>query len=78
MEKNKCCAWGKLSTIYLLVLTSLDQLVLILQRLFTFLPNNLNEEVNCTEPSPSVRVPYVVNIAPREHQFLLTNIRQEA
>jgi hypothetical protein len=51
-----CMGW--LSTVDLLVLTSLDQLLLILETLFTF--NNtsyLNEEVNCTKPSPSVGVP---------------------
>jgi hypothetical protein len=52
-----CMGW--LSTEDLLVLTSLDQLLLILETLFTF--NNtsyLNEEVNCTKPSPSDGVPF--------------------
>ncbi len=41
-----------------LVQTSWDQLLLKLKTLFSFLLNQLpNEEVNCTEPSPSVSVP---------------------
>jgi hypothetical protein len=38
----------------LLVQTSLDQLILNLKTLFTFFYKSsyLNEEVNCTEPSP--------------------------
>jgi hypothetical protein len=47
-----------LTTVDLLVLTSLDQLLFILKILFTlflfYKPGYLNEEVNCTEPSPSV------------------------
>ncbi len=46
---------GRLSTVDLLVLTSLDQVLLILQT-FTFLQTSY-EEVNCTEPSSSVSVP---------------------
>ncbi len=42
----------------LLVLNSLDQLLSILNILFTFLQSKLyNEKVNRTEPSPSVSVP---------------------
>jgi hypothetical protein len=44
----------RMITVDLLVLTLL---LLIVQTLFTiYKASNLNEEVNCTEPSPSVRV----------------------
>jgi hypothetical protein len=46
---------GRLSTVDLLVLTSLDQLLYYLPFYKT---NNLNEEVNCTEPSSSVSIPW--------------------
>ncbi len=42
---------GRFSTIDLLLLTSLDQLLLKLKTLFTFLTGYPNEEVNSTEPS---------------------------
>jgi hypothetical protein len=43
-----------------LVLTNMDLLIFILKILFTFLQTSyLNEEVNCTEPSPSVSVPWL-------------------
>ncbi len=43
---------GRPSTVDLRVLTSLDQLILILKILFSFIKTSfLNEEVNCTEPS---------------------------
>jgi hypothetical protein len=49
----------RMSTVGLLVITSLDQLLLTLTNLFYFLRNKiLNEEVNCTKPSPSVRRPW--------------------
>ncbi len=48
---------GRLSTVDLLVPTSLDQLLFILKILLTVLQSYLNEEVNRTEPSPSVRIP---------------------
>ncbi len=42
----------------LLVLTSLDQLLLVLKTLFSFLKTSyINKEVSRTEPSPSVSVP---------------------
>ncbi len=49
---------GRITTVDLLVLTCLYQLLLILPTLFTFLQKNklLNEEVNRTEASPSVSV----------------------
>jgi hypothetical protein len=42
---------GRISTVDLLVPSSSDQLLFILKL--------LNEEVNCTETSPSVRVPWL-------------------
>ncbi len=53
---------GPLSTTDLLLLTSLDQPLVILQTLFTFFYKTryLNEEVNCTEPSPLVSIPWFV------------------
>jgi len=48
---------GKMSTVDLLVVTSSNR-VLFNTDCFTFLQNKLlNEEVKCTEPSPSVRFP---------------------
>ncbi len=49
---------GRLSTVDLLVLTNLVQLLWVQQTLFTFFckTSYLNEEVNRTEPSPSVSV----------------------
>ncbi len=50
---------GKASTVDLLVLTGLDQLPLKLQiLLLSYTTSFLNEEVNRTEPSPSVSVPW--------------------
>ncbi len=46
---------GRISTADLLVLTSLDQLFFKLKLFFK--TTYLNSEVDCTEPSPSVRVP---------------------
>ncbi len=45
---------GSLSTVDLLVLNSLDQLLVKMQILLTFSTKTsyLDEEVNCTEPSP--------------------------
>jgi hypothetical protein len=49
---------GSISTVHLLVLTSLDQWIFKLKILFTLLQTSyLNEEVNCTELSPSVSFP---------------------
>ncbi len=42
----------------LLVLTSLDQLNFILKIIFTFFDEEV-KEVNCTESSPSVSVPWL-------------------
>jgi len=49
---------GSICTVDLLVLTSLDKLIQTETNFFFFTKTTyLNEEVNCTEPSPSVRVP---------------------
>ncbi len=48
---------GRLSAVDLLELTSLDQLLLKLKTLFTFLQKKPNEELICTEPSPSICIP---------------------
>jgi hypothetical protein len=50
---------GRLRTVDLLVLTSFDHPILIMQTISTFFTKYLNEEVNSTEPSPSVRVPCI-------------------
>ncbi len=51
---------GRISTVDLLVLTSLNELLFKLKLNFLFYKATyLNEEVNCTEPSPSVRVPWL-------------------
>ncbi len=42
----------RLSTVDLLALTNLDQLIFIIYKISSFV-----EEVNCTEPFPSVIVP---------------------
>ncbi len=57
---------GLLSTVDTFVLTRSDQLFLILMTyFFSFLQNELfYKEVNCTEPSPSVRVPWLVSFCP--------------
>jgi len=52
---------GRLNTVDLGVLTSLDQPLLIQQTfLLNYKVSYLKEEVNCTEPSPSVSVPWVI------------------
>ncbi len=50
----------RISTVALLVLTSSDQLFF---RNYIFLTTYLNEKVNRTEPSPSVRVPWLIYLA---------------
>ncbi len=58
---------GRLSTFCLFVLSSLDQLIFILKIYLHFYKTSyLNEEVNCTEFSPSVSVPWVILLAPGE------------
>ncbi len=55
---------GWLSTVSLLELTSLYQLLLILQTLCTFLykASYPNKEVNCTEPSALVTAPRMLTL----------------
>jgi hypothetical protein len=50
---------GRISTVDLLVLTSLDEVLFNLKLYFPFFTKTtyLNEEVNCTDPFPSVRLP---------------------
>jgi hypothetical protein len=48
---------GRLSTVDLLELTGSDQLLLIVQTLFFCKTSYVNEEANCSGPSPSVSVP---------------------
>jgi hypothetical protein len=51
---------GRLSTVDFLVLTSIDELLLIMKRYLLFYrTGKLNEEVNRTEPSPSVMLPWI-------------------
>jgi hypothetical protein len=63
----------RLCTVDLLVLTSLDQL-LKLKNIISLLykTSYLNEEVNCTEPSPSVGVPR------HGYHYALSNVTNEA
>ncbi len=49
---------GRISTIYLLVLTSSDQLLFIPKKYSLHETSYLNKELNCTMPWPSVRVPW--------------------
>jgi len=60
---NSYCRGRRISTVDLLALTRSDQPLLRLQIHFYILikTSYLNEEVNCTEPSPSVRLPYYHN-----------------
>ncbi len=51
---------GRLTNVDLLVLTSVDQLPFQLKMLYFFYKTSyLNEEVNCTEASPSVSIPWL-------------------
>ncbi len=52
---------GSISTVDLLSLSSSDQLLFMLKRCFSFSykTTNLNLEVKCTNPSPSIRIPRV-------------------
>jgi hypothetical protein len=56
------CWKGRHSTVDLLVLTSRDQLIFILNILFSFFYKTscLNEEGNCTELSPSESIPWMI------------------
>ncbi len=57
---------GRLGTVNLLVLTSLDQLFLIWRHNLLFFTKTRypNEEIKCTEPSSSVTVPWFVPSIP--------------
>jgi hypothetical protein len=71
---------GRLSTVDLLVITSLDE-HLYIENMIYFLnkTTNLNEEVNCTESSPLISIPYPrwqlsgVNYVLKFADFLLQN-----
>jgi hypothetical protein len=54
--KSYCRGMLELSTVDRLVLTNLDQLLFILKKTF-YKTSYPDEEVNCTEPSPSVSIP---------------------
>ncbi len=56
LHRGSLTRWrGMLSRVGYLILTSLDQLLLNLKILLTFsVTSYLNEEVNCTDPSPSI------------------------
>jgi len=63
-EPGKSNWKGRLSTVDLLARTSLDQLLWILIVLFIYFKTSfLNEEVNCTEPSPTVSIPWTLTLA---------------
>jgi hypothetical protein len=51
---------GRLSTVDLIVLNSLHQLLFKVKILFSFVTKQatFKEEVNCTEPSPLVSIPW--------------------
>ncbi len=64
---------GRLSTVDLLVLNSLDKLIFISEILITcYEMSCLNEEVNCTELSPSVCVPWLYHCAKLPNQSKFT------
>jgi hypothetical protein len=73
---------GRFSAIDLLARTRLDQLIFILEILFTFFKASyLNKEVNSTEPSPSVSVPWLLECLPMADLSSLVSclqVRQEA
>ncbi len=64
---------GRISRVDLLVLTNLDQLIFILNILFTFFHKTsyLNEKSKCTEPSLPVSVPWMSNF--HAHTYLSNN-----
>jgi len=68
---------GRLSTVDLLVLTSLDQILILLEILFTFFYKTSypTEEINCTQPAPSVSIPLVqihLHVIQLWHHFLFS------
>jgi hypothetical protein len=54
---------GRISMVDLLVITSSDKLFFIL-KLYFYKTACLNEKVKCTEPSPSVRIPWAMAAFP--------------
>ncbi len=67
---------GRFSTVDLLALTSLNQLLFTLKIYIVlfYKTTNLSEEMNCTEPSPSIRVPcFNVLQCVHEKNSFLTN-----
>ena len=56
LKAGKTYCGGRLSTVDLLVLTSLDQVIFIFKILFSFFTKTsyLNELVNCAESSPQL------------------------
>jgi hypothetical protein len=54
-----------MSTVDLLVLPNLDQLLFKLKLYFSFFYKTtyLNEEVKCTDPFPSLRLPWLVYLS---------------
>ncbi len=70
---------GRISTDDLLALTSLLQLLLILNYIFSFRKTTyLNEEVNCTEPSHSVSVPCLYRIQIFNLNYISMTLPREA
>jgi hypothetical protein len=66
---------GRISTIDLLVLTSSDQLLLKQEHFFLFYKTRyLIKEVNHTEQSPSIRVPWMINNWKQGKTMELTSI----
>ncbi len=61
MDQGRLTEGRRPSTVDLLVLTGLDQLLFYIEGInyLCYQTSDLNEEVNCTEPSPSVSVPWV-------------------
>ncbi len=61
LQQGSLTKGGKLSSVDLFVLTSLEQVIFILKIIFTSFckTSYLNQEVNCTEPSPSVWLPWI-------------------
>ncbi len=68
MNQGNLTEGGRLSTVDLRALTSLDHLLFVLKILSTLLQTSyLNEEVNCIEQEfPSVRIPRM-NMANQRH-----------
>jgi hypothetical protein len=60
----------RLGTVDLLVLTSFRSAVLYIQSIITlcYKTSYINEEINCTEPSPLVSVPWPIQILTRPDQ----------